>query len=63
MAKYLVVHPKLNMKVSINDGESKFQRVPVGSTVEVSDKAAKKLLEQRKIKTADSSSIKVTKAK
>ena len=62
MAKYLVVHPKLNLKTE-EKGVKKLRRLEVGSTVELSDEMAKKLLEQRKIKVASGPSAKVVAAK
>ena len=51
---YIVVHPKLNLMVAKFDSESKqlgskLERVPVGTEIDLSEKAAQGLLAKGKI--------------
>jgi len=50
--KYLVVHPKLGLRASVNGGKSKLQNVPVGTEIEMEEKHAKSLLASGKLKLA-----------
>lgn len=52
MAKYLVVHPKLALKASIDGGKEQVQNVPVGTEIEMEEKLAKAHVKSGKLKLA-----------
>ena len=47
--KYLVVHPKLGLRASVNGGKAKLQNVPVGTEIEMEERHAANLLASGKL--------------
>lgn len=50
--KYLVVHPNLHVKCSLNGEKEEIQRVPKGTTLTIDESAAKKLESKKLIVAA-----------